>query len=220
MVRRPDLPSSIGKFRRGRRSADLCELPARLWIAALAGHAAQLGRWVVPALTGLAKNDKPPHAGPAHTSRKSSVRHYCNRPAKLARGRFFAPPVTRNAPPVGDMTLTLYNTLTRKKEPFQPIDPANASMRAGRRSTTMCTSATAAWPWCSTCCPHRAPYPERSTSMCATSRRRRQDQQRAADLRCNRRADRTTARQYQEDVGALGCLTPTIEPRATQHIRR
>ena len=26
------------------------------------------------------------------------------------------------------MTLTLYNTLTRKKEPFQPIDPANVRM--------------------------------------------------------------------------------------------
>ena len=26
------------------------------------------------------------------------------------------------------MTLTLYNTLTRRKEPFQPIDPANVRM--------------------------------------------------------------------------------------------
>src|SRR5215510_337183 len=26
------------------------------------------------------------------------------------------------------MTLTLYNTLTRKKEPFRPIDPANVRM--------------------------------------------------------------------------------------------
>ena len=26
------------------------------------------------------------------------------------------------------MTLTLYNTLTRKKEPFQPIDPSNVRM--------------------------------------------------------------------------------------------
>ena len=28
------------------------------------------------------------------------------------------------------MTLTLYNTLTRRKEPFQPIDPANVRMYA------------------------------------------------------------------------------------------
>jgi cysteinyl-tRNA synthetase len=26
------------------------------------------------------------------------------------------------------MTLTLYNTLTRRKEPFRPIDPANVRM--------------------------------------------------------------------------------------------
>ena len=29
-----------------------------------------------------------------------------------------------------------------------------------------------------------------------------------------------TARQYQEDVAALGCLEPTVEPRATEYIRR
>jgi cysteinyl-tRNA synthetase len=29
-----------------------------------------------------------------------------------------------------------------------------------------------------------------------------------------------TARQYQEDVAALGCLAPTVEPRATEYIRR
>ena len=28
----------------------------------------------------------------------------------------------------------------------------------------------------------------------------------------------TTSRQYQEDVAALGCLPPTVEPRATHHI--
>ena len=27
-----------------------------------------------------------------------------------------------------------------------------------------------------------------------------------------------TAQQYQEDVAALGCLPPTVEPRATEHI--
>ena len=29
-----------------------------------------------------------------------------------------------------------------------------------------------------------------------------------------------TARQYQDDVAAMGCLTPTAEPRATEYIRR
>src|SRR5207253_1742269 len=27
-----------------------------------------------------------------------------------------------------------------------------------------------------------------------------------------------TEKQYHEDVGALGCLSPTVEPRATEHI--
>src|SRR5215212_2628220 len=33
-----------------------------------------------------------------------------------------------------------------------------------------------------------------------------------------RKVTETTARQYEEDVAALGCLKPTVEPRATENI--
>src|SRR5262245_49617300 len=73
------------------------------------------------------------HAGSAHTSRKDPLRHYCNELARAGARPLLCPSRDReNAPPAarGDMTLTLYNTLTRKKEPFRPIDASNVRIYA------------------------------------------------------------------------------------------
>jgi cysteinyl-tRNA synthetase len=121
------------------------------------------------------------------------------------------------------MMLTLYNTLTRRKEPFQPIDPANVRMYA--------------------CGPTVYDYVHIGNGRMAvvfdmlfrilrhiygpdhvTYARNITD----VDDKINARAaasgvaigvlTETTGRQYQEDVAALGCLPPTVEPRATEHI--
>jgi cysteinyl-tRNA synthetase len=123
------------------------------------------------------------------------------------------------------VTLTLYNTLTRRKEPFQPIDPGNVRVYA--------------------CGPTVYDYVHIGNGRMAvvfdvlfrllrhiygaehvTYVRNITD----VDDRINARAAETgadirelterTASQYQQDVAALGCLQPTVEPRATEYIRR
>jgi cysteinyl-tRNA synthetase len=123
------------------------------------------------------------------------------------------------------VTLTLYNTLTRRKEPFQPIDPGNVRMYA--------------------CGPTVYDYVHIGNGRPAvvfdvlfrllrhiygadhvTYVRNITDvddkiNARAAESGVDIRAlTERTARQYQEDAAALGCLTPTVEPRATEYIRR
>src|SRR5882724_4877557 len=121
------------------------------------------------------------------------------------------------------MTLTLYNTLTRRKEPFRPIDPANVRMYAcgptvydyvhignGRMAVVFDLLFRVLRHIYG---PSHVTYARNITDV---------------DDKINARAaeagiaigelTRTTARQYQEDVAALGCLSPTVEPRATQHI--
>jgi cysteinyl-tRNA synthetase len=119
----------------------------------------------------------------------------------------------------------LYNTLTRRKEPFQPIDPANVRVYA--------------------CGPTVYDYVHIGNGRMAvvfdllfrllrhtygadhvTYVRNITD----VDDKINKRAAESgvgirelterTGRQYQEDVAALGCLPPTVEPRATEYIRR
>jgi cysteinyl-tRNA synthetase len=123
------------------------------------------------------------------------------------------------------VTLTLYNTLTRRKEPFQPLDPDNVRVYA--------------------CGPTVYDYVHIGNGRMAvvfdvlfrllrhvygaehvTYVRNITD----VDDKINARAAQSgigirelterTARQYQEDVAALGCLPPTVEPRATEYIRR
>ncbi len=51
------------------------------------------------------------------------------------------------------MTLTVYNTLAREKQAFQPLDQVTSgSTSAGPRSTTWPTSATPGPWWSSTYC--------------------------------------------------------------------
>jgi cysteinyl-tRNA synthetase len=123
------------------------------------------------------------------------------------------------------VTLTLYNTLTRRKEVFQPIDSDNVRVYA--------------------CGPTVYDYVHIGNGRMAvvfdvlfrllrhiygaehvTYVRNITD----VDDKINARAAQSgvgirelterTARQYQDDVAAMGCLPPTAEPRATEYIRR
>ena len=121
------------------------------------------------------------------------------------------------------MTLTLYNTLTRRKDAFRPIDPSNVRIYAcgptvydyvhignGRMAVVFDLLFRVLR---HTYGPDHVTYVRNITDV---------------DDKINARAaeggiaigdlTQTTARQYQEDVAALGCLPPTVEPRATRHI--
>jgi hypothetical protein len=125
--------------------------------------------------------------------------------------------------------LKFWNTLTRAKEEFQPIDARmSACMSAGRRSTTMPISAMRGRRSCSTCC----------SGCCAMSMARDHVTYvrniTDVDDKINARALRDypdlplneaiamvtekTADQFHKDAAALGCLEPSVEPRATEHI--
>jgi cysteinyl-tRNA synthetase len=121
------------------------------------------------------------------------------------------------------MTLTLYNTLTRRKEPFQPIDPANVRMYAcgptvydyvhignGRMAVVFDLLFRVLRQIYG---PDHVTYARNITDVDDKINARAAESGIAiADLTA------TTARQYQDDVAALGCLPPSVEPRATQHI--
>ena len=121
------------------------------------------------------------------------------------------------------MTLTLYNTLIRRKEAFRPIDPANVRVYAcgptvydyvhignGRMAVVFDLLFRVLRQIYG---PDHVTYARNITDV---------------DDKINARAVESgvpigklterTARQYQDDVAALGCLPPTMEPRATQHI--
>ena len=123
------------------------------------------------------------------------------------------------------MTLTLYNTLTRRKEPFRPIDPANVRMYVcgptvydyahignappGHRVRRAVPAAAA----------HLragATSPTRATSPTSTTRSTRG---RPRSGRRHRRADRDARRGSSTRTSRRSaCLPPTVEPRATEHI--
>ena len=143
--------------------------------------------------------DKAAHAGHARHDRYGYLRHYCNELAtELARGRFFALLCDRETPPPaarGPVTLTLYNTLTRRKEPFQPIDAEQRAhvcvrtdglrlrphrQRAARHRVRRAVPAAAAHLW------------RRARHLRPQHHRRRRQDQRAGGggRRLHRRADR------------------------------
>ena len=117
--------------------------------------------------------------------------------------------------------LSLHNSLSRRKERFEPLDHQHVRMYVcGPRSTTWRMSATRARWWCSmcwrVCCGvlyPRVTYVRNITDV---------------DDKINARAEesgepiasitaRTTA-DFHADMAALGVLPPDEEPRATQHI--
>ena len=128
------------------------------------------------------------------------------------------------------MSITLYNTLTRKKEPFTPIDPANVRMY-------VCGPTVYDFAHIGNARPVivfdvlfrllRHVYGEdhvRYVRNITDVDDKIND--RAArdypDLPLNeaiRKVTESTAQQYHADVAALGCLEPTVEPRATDNIK-
>jgi cysteinyl-tRNA synthetase len=127
------------------------------------------------------------------------------------------------------MTLRLYNTLTRKKEEFTPLDPANVRMY-------VCGPTVYDFAHIGNARPVivfdvlfrllRHLYGEKHVTYVRNitdvddkiNARALRD---FPDLPLNeaiRRVTEKTANQFHADVKALGCLEPTHEPRATEHI--
>jgi cysteinyl-tRNA synthetase len=123
------------------------------------------------------------------------------------------------------VTLTLYNTLTRRKEPFRPIDPANVRMY-------VCGPTVYDYAHIGNARPiivfdvlfrllrhiygaEHVTYARNITDVDDKINAR------AAEGGIDIRAltERTT-KQFHADIAALGVLPPTVEPRATEFIRR
>ncbi|QKV18452.1 cysteine--tRNA ligase [Oricola thermophila] len=131
--------------------------------------------------------------------------------------------------------LTLYNTLTRKKETFEPIDPDNVRMY-------VCGPTVYDYAHIGNARPaivfdvlfrllrhlygaDHVTYVRNITDVDdkinARALRDYSDEIDAGRMSLNdaiRAVTETTLAQYVEDVKALGCLEPTVQPRATEHI--
>ena len=136
------------------------------------------------------------------------------------------------------MALRLYNTLTRKKEPFQPIDAGNVRMyvcgptvydfaHIGNARPVivfdvlfrLLRQLAAQGEWDGGKGETKVTYVRNITDVDdKINARAAQDY---PDLPLNeaiRRVTEKTEKQFHDDVAALGCLTPTVEPRATEHV--
>ncbi len=127
------------------------------------------------------------------------------------------------------MSLSLYNTLTRRKEPFEPIDAANVRMYVCGPTVYDYAHIGNARPVIVFDVVFRllrhiygadhVTYVRNITDVDdKINARAGQD---FPDLPLNeaiRRVTTATEKQFHDDIGALGVLEPTVEPRATEHI--
>ena len=127
------------------------------------------------------------------------------------------------------MVLRLYNTLTRKKEEFQPLDPANVRMYVCGPTVYDFAHIGNARPVIvfdvlfrllrHLYGPDHVTYIRNITDVDdKINARALRD---FPDLPLNeaiRRVTEKTTAQFHADVAALGCLPPTVEPRATENI--
>jgi cysteinyl-tRNA synthetase len=122
------------------------------------------------------------------------------------------------------MELKLYDTLTREKRPFQPIDPARVRMY-------VCGPTVYDFAHIGNARPVivfdvlfrllRHLYPGEGRVIYVRNITDVDDKinARAAERGISiRDLTEQTYRNFKEDVAALGCLPPTVEPRATEHI--
>ena len=125
--------------------------------------------------------------------------------------------------------LTLYNTLTRRKEAFQPIDPANVRMYVCGPTVYDLAHIGNARPVIVFDVLFRllrhvygadhVTYARNITDVDDKINNRAVERWPEMDpIEAIRRLTEETAAQFHADIGALGVLPPTVEPRATEHI--
>jgi cysteinyl-tRNA synthetase len=127
------------------------------------------------------------------------------------------------------MELKLYDTLTREKRPFRPLDPAHVRMYVCGPTVYDFAHIGNARPVIVFDVLFRllrhlygadhVTYVRNITDVDDKIIARAAEEYPGLPLNeAIRRLTETTDRQFHEDVAALGCLPPTVEPRATAHI--
>src|SRR5262249_13853640 len=127
------------------------------------------------------------------------------------------------------MELKLYDTLTREKRVFQPLDPARVRMYVCGPTVYDFAHIGNARPAIVFDVPFRllrhlygedhVTYVRNSTDVDDKINARAAEEYPELPLNeAIRVVTEKTERQYHEDIDALGCLRPTVEPRATEHI--
>ena len=127
------------------------------------------------------------------------------------------------------MDLTLYNTLTRRKDPFRPLDPSNVRMYVCGPTVYDFAHIGNARPVIvfdvlfrllrHLYGPRHVSYVRNITDVEDKINARAAEEYPGLPLNeAIRKVTETTDRQFQKDVAALGNLAPTVEPRATEHI--
>src|SRR2546421_4768442 len=127
------------------------------------------------------------------------------------------------------MDLKLYDTLTREKRPFTPIDPARVRMyvcgptvydfaHIGNARPVIVFDVLFRLLRHIYGAPH-VTYVRNITDVDDKINARAAQEHPDRPLNdAIRMVTQATERQFHEDVDALGCLPPTVEPRATEHI--
>jgi cysteinyl-tRNA synthetase len=127
------------------------------------------------------------------------------------------------------MELKLYDTLTREKRVFAPLDPSNVRMYVCGPTVYDVAHIGNARPVIVFDVLFRllrhlygaahVTYVRNITDVDDKINARAAEEYPALPLNdAIRKVTETTDRQFHEDVAALGCLPPTVEPRATEHI--